>query len=351
MNKEITKEIAQKFLGNANPIDLDEFAHELLAAMALDNGWLPGGLDSLSDRPAHIALASIQAEGDSLYLQFKKLTNLSAGAAAALARFRGKLWFDSLEVLSDGTAEALSQHQGELGLPAIKDLSDAAAAALAKHKGEINLNGLTRLSDAPSHVALAEALARENSGGILDLCDVTSLSDNAAAALANHKGELRLFGLKKLTDQAIAALAKHKDVGFLSDDLQTAVTLARKAKPAGKGGQPSKPSQVNWDAKFLKQVQSRWKRQLLIKDDFKTPEELLNAMISDGKSVKKITEWMEANDICSGGDAACQKAVEFGWLVGAWDVSYNTLLEAQESQNPDQLVAEGAEIVAEALKG
>ena len=351
MSKKITKEIAQKFFGDTNSIDLDEFAHELLAAAALDIGWLPGGLTSLSDRPAHIALASINAAHNGGDLRFKKLTHLSSGAAAALAKYHGQIWFDSLEILSDVAAHALSQHQGVLGLPAIRNLSNEAAAALAKHKGEIILKGLRKLSNEPGHIALSEALARENSGANIDLCELTSLSNSAATALAKHKGELLLYALKELSDSAITALAKHKDVRFISEELRAAVALARKAKPVSKSGQISKTSNVNCDATFMKQVNTRWKRELLIKDDFKSPEKLLNAMISNGKSLKDIVGWMEVNNICSGGDAACQRAVEVAWLMGAWDVSWSVCSsEEAENQDPSELVQETAEIVAKMMK-
>ena len=149
--------------------------------------------------------------------------------------------------------------------------------------------------------------------------------------------------MRKISEQTLDDI-----MSCLTPALRKKLEMARKEK-AVKGCQKlaneSKASGYNC---FLKEVKGRWKKNLLIKDDFKTPEDFLNDMVSGGKSVKKIIQWMEAHDICSGGDAACQRAVEVAWLLGAWDVSWS-VCSSQEAENQDlsDLVRKTAKIVAE----
>jgi hypothetical protein len=88
--------------------------------------------------------------------------------------------------------------------PSLTSLSDEAAQALAKHEGNLYLSGLTTLSD-----RAAQALS-QHKGGWLYLDGLTSLSDGAAQALSQHKGGLRLDGLTSLSDGAAQALSQHK---------------------------------------------------------------------------------------------------------------------------------------------
>jgi hypothetical protein len=105
---------------------------------------------------------------------------------------------------------ALAQHKGRrLYLNGLTTLSAEAATALAQHKGALFLNGLTTLS-AEAATALAQHEGRE-----LALDGLTTLSDETAKALAQYKGDLSLNGLSTLSDEAAKALAQHKDRLFL----------------------------------------------------------------------------------------------------------------------------------------
>ena len=82
----------------------------------------------------------------------------------------------------------------------IKSLTVEQAKALAQRKDTwLSLDGLTTLSD-----EAAKALAEFK--GPLHLGGLTTLSDEAAKALAQHKGGLVLDGLTTLSDEAVAAL-------------------------------------------------------------------------------------------------------------------------------------------------
>jgi hypothetical protein len=147
--------------------------------------------------------------------------------------------------------------------------------------------------------------------------------------------------LESLPESVAAALVCHKGKVTVGSKVSDAFK-AYKKKAAG--------PQVGWNAAFLKSVKNRWKKRLLLKEDFDSAEEFLAGLVSRGKSTESIVSWLESQDICSGGDAACQKAVEFGWLVEAWDVPYSVLRsEVSESQNPTEMVEEGARIVADSL--
>jgi predicted DNA-binding WGR domain protein len=128
-----------------------------------------------------------------------------------------------ITMLSDHGAEALS-HVGDaywLELNELSTLSDRAAASLATFGGLLDLRGITSLSDAG-----AAALARH--GGLLRLNGLTTLTDRQAAALAGHREDLSLDGLTKLSDEAAGAFARHK--GTLS--LRGLTTLSDKAAAA-----------------------------------------------------------------------------------------------------------------------
>jgi hypothetical protein len=95
-----------------------------------------------------------------------------------------------------------------VNLNRLTTLSDEAARALAQHEGWLSLNGLTTLSD-----EAAKALAQHQ--GALHLNGLATLSVEVARALAQHKGRLSLDGLTTLSDEAAQALAQHKGVLFL----------------------------------------------------------------------------------------------------------------------------------------
>ncbi|MFM8272305.1 MAG: DUF1588 domain-containing protein, partial [Gemmata sp.] len=105
----------------------------------------------------------------------------------------------------------LARRQGDLALDGLAELSDDAAAALADHRGgTLSLNGLKNLSD-----AAAAALARHD--GRLSLNGLATLSAAAAGALAKHPGDwLILDGLTTLTASAASALAQHPGVTSLN---------------------------------------------------------------------------------------------------------------------------------------
>lgn len=106
-----------------------------------------------------------------------------------------------------------------------------------------------------------------------------------------------------------------------------------------------------WPVSFLQDLNQRWKEDLLLKQNqgFDNVIDFLNGMVSTGNSPQDIISWLESREspICYGGDAACRQAVELGWLVGAWSVSYTTLEEAGELQNPGQMIEKAASFVAE----
>jgi hypothetical protein len=74
--------------------------------------------------------------------EFGGVRELSAAAAAELARVEGTLFLDSLAELPADTALALAAHQGDLSLDGLATLSAGAAEGLARHRGDLSLAGL-----------------------------------------------------------------------------------------------------------------------------------------------------------------------------------------------------------------
>ena len=308
MSQELTLKVAQKFLKNNDAVDLSEFisiADAAAEALAKHKGWLDlSGLKTLSDAAAK-ALAKLKGN-----LDLSGLTSLSDGAAAAFARHEGDLSLRGLTTLSDATVTTLSQQKGRLGLDGLKSLSGAAAVALANHEGDLSFEGLE------------------------------ILTDEAAAALSKHEGGLRLISLTELSEAAAASLAMHNGEVVLNGQAEAAYRAAKlKGVP-----------KLKWDPDFLKGVKARWKKSLGI-DGFTSAEQLLATLTSQGTSPKEIVACMEANDMCMGGDSACERAVKVGWLTGAWDVSWTTFQEAMESQSPDEMAQQAAELIADAVLG
>jgi hypothetical protein len=119
---------------------------------------------------------------------------------------------DTLEIVADigsRLPKLEPRTTGTLDLDDLTSLSDAAAAILAKHEGYLSLDGVTSLSD-----AAAESLSRHKDS--LYLNGLTSLSDAAAESLAKHKWYLDLDGLTSLSDAAAESLGKHEGDLFLS---------------------------------------------------------------------------------------------------------------------------------------
>ena len=143
---------------------------------------------------------------------------------AAMAVCWGVAWADDLprdtneiKTLTVEQAESLSKHYffGPLYLKGLTSLTPEAAAALAKRKHHLYLDGLITLSP-----EAARALAKL--GGHITLSGLATISPEAAEALAKHCCELALDGLTTLTPEVAEALAKHK--GGLSLNGLTSLT-------------------------------------------------------------------------------------------------------------------------------
>ena len=156
---------------------------------------------------------------------------------------------------------------------------------------------------------------------------------------------LNLNGLTELSDAAAESLSKHQGNLWLTPKLKKQV-----AKAGYKAAKLKGTPKMKWDPDFLKGVKARWKKSLGI-DGFTSAEQLLATLTSQGTSPKEIVACMEANDMCMGGDSACERAVKVGWLTGAWDVSWTTFQEAMESQSPDEMAQQAAELIADAVLG
>ncbi|MEI6454006.1 MAG: tetratricopeptide repeat protein, partial [Actinomycetes bacterium] len=242
--------------GLLNLNGLTSLSEAAARSLAKHDEWLQlNGLTSLSDAAAR----SLANHKEWLFLN--GLASLSDAAAQALAEHKGDLSLDgltslgdtlghvalartlakqnslhlnNLTSLSDAAAESLARHEGVLSLNGLTNLSDVAAQALGGHKGQLRLNGITSLSDAAAR-ALAQAgcgpsscLSSERLGW--PCFKVISENDNRYTwkkPVSNRRvrpGHLELNGLTSLSNAAAEALAQHEDVS-LSDVAQLAVGM------------------------------------------------------------------------------------------------------------------------------
>lgn len=98
-------------------------------------------------------------------------------------------------------------------------LSDEAAAVIADYEDSLYLSGLTQLS-----AKSADALSRHK--GYIDLNGLTELSDDAALSLSKHVGDLELNGISEISEKAAEALSKHQGAIKLSGLTSISDTLA-----------------------------------------------------------------------------------------------------------------------------
>jgi hypothetical protein len=130
-------------------------------------------------------------------------------------------------VLTKAIAEKFLKDEDSVDLTGFTSIEDDAAKALAQHKRELWLSGLKSLSD-----AAAQALGQHQ--GYLRLGGLTSLSDAAAQALGQHKGKIALPRLKTLSDTAAQALVSVMDLGLylFSDEVRKTVARAQRRRGA-----------------------------------------------------------------------------------------------------------------------
>jgi hypothetical protein len=133
--------------------------------------------------------------------------------------------FDNIRQLTyfpDGVAKFLIPYEPKggylLNLPNVSSISDKAAEYISQYDNSIQLNGLTSLSD-----TAAEFLAKSEKNLSLELKGLKTLSDNAAEFLGKfHTGKFSSgndrdasldLGCESLTDKALESLSHH--AGYL----------------------------------------------------------------------------------------------------------------------------------------
>ena len=119
--------------------------------------------------------------------------------------------------LSDAAAESLSKHEGdfrryELWLLGLTSLSDAAAESLSKRKAPLRIipDNLPESAADILEKVLTKEIAEQflAANGAFDLCEFTSIEDDAVETLSKYEVELQLRGLTSLSDAAAKSLSK-----------------------------------------------------------------------------------------------------------------------------------------------
>ena len=193
--KTITKAIAAKWMKDSDSVDLAAFQQ-------LDED-----------------AAKVLAKHDGI-LELNGLTQISDGAAKAIASFKGFLLeINGLSYVPETVARNLAKTKAGLWLNGLKELSEETAKALSTHPGTLKLCGLKKCSDnAAKYLAL---LKDDLEIGIL------SLSDNAAKAFASFSSSLTLSGIRRLSDAAAQSLEPLDHDGRLELSDNFCETIAR----------------------------------------------------------------------------------------------------------------------------
>ncbi len=309
--------------------------------------------------------------------------------------------FTSIE---DAAAQTLAKHKRTLGLSGLTSLSDAAAESLAKHEGYLWLDGEAEEALTAAKVRLGiesdedvgsedgseeEESDQSEAGEEDEPLKLTVPHHNAINLLVRKTAALLVARDGQVTAGEQDWLEAHWGVGAHAQVIHLARTVAEDSlrgemqslledqtelASALKGeleeliplvsldedGDAVKlhslielvasfTRTIVWEGDFLKSAKERFEKKLLLNQEYSSVEILLNSAVSYGTSEADIIKWLEENDICNGGDAACQKAVELAWLVGAWAVSYETLTEAMEDMSAGKMTHCAAEAIAEAV--
>jgi hypothetical protein len=193
--KTITKAIAAKWMKDSDSVDLAAFQQ-------LDED-----------------AAKVLAKHDGK-LELNGLTQISDGAAKAIASFKGFLLeINGLSYLPETVARNLAKTKAGLWLNGLKELSEETAKALSTHPGTLKLRGLKKCSD---HAAKYLALLKDD----LEI-GILSLSDNAAKAFASFSSSLTLSGIRRLSDAAAQSLEPLDHDGRLELSDKFCETIAR----------------------------------------------------------------------------------------------------------------------------
>ena len=216
--KTITKAIAAKWMKDSDSVDLAAFQQldeDAAKVLAKHDGILElNGLTQISDGAAK-AIASFKG----FLLEINGLSYVPETVARNLAKTKAGLWLNGLKELSEETAKALSKTKAGLQLNGLKELSEETAKALSTHPGTLKLCGLKKCSDnAAKYLAL---LKDDLEIGIL------SLSDNAAKAFASFSSSLTLSGIRRLSDAAAQSLEPLDHDGRLELSDNFCETIAR----------------------------------------------------------------------------------------------------------------------------
>lgn len=149
------------------------------------------------------------------YLKLNGLETLSPDAAASIVKCN-VLELNGLTDISNETILALNKNKGGIFLEGIKQLTPEKAKIFADNKGEIWFTGMTEFSpDMVKHISKhngllgfpriktisleeAEYFGKQHKG-ILNLGDITNISDGAARALLAHDGPIELYNLTTIT--------------------------------------------------------------------------------------------------------------------------------------------------------
>ncbi len=165
--------------------------------------------ESIRAEQARELVQTTESESRFGILQLSKTDEISPEVAVELAKFRGDTLMLGIKSLSPEVATVLAKSKAEnVWLHSVTSVSSEAADAVAKLSGNLFLTGLVELDSLP----LAKKLASRP--GALSFPYLKELRPEIATALAKNERSLTLAGLTEVSPEVQAKLAE--TVGFLS---------------------------------------------------------------------------------------------------------------------------------------
>ncbi len=146
-------------------------------------------------------------------LSLNGFESLDQADAEKLKSFKGSLSIGATHI-STPVALALSKHSHSLSLPRVQEITVEVAEILSRHPFGFEI-GITTLA-----VDIAAKLKRHGEPDeiVLTLNQVSVLSVEAAAEIAQHSGPLQMCGLRTLSPEVVQILRGHNINSRFGDD-------------------------------------------------------------------------------------------------------------------------------------
>jgi tetratricopeptide (TPR) repeat protein len=219
LSPEAAKELGGFSGGSLKLNGLETLSPDAAASIAKCNSLELNGLTDLSEE----TISALNKNKGSIFLEGIK--QLTPEKARLFIKHEGEIWFTGMTELSPEVVKHISKHNGVLGFPRVKEISIEEAKYFGKqHKGLLNLGDISNLSD-----EAARALCDHD--GPIELYNLTTITPSIAELLLKKASPNITFQASSITPEVAEILAKHTGVLFFDSlteiDAKTARNLAK----------------------------------------------------------------------------------------------------------------------------